>query len=209
MIISFSHQKGGVGKSLHSFNTCIALDAKLIDLDTQQTITLTNNIRVANTLPSIKLLKIKNDKEFKEFVAKDTDEDLTVIDSGGFDSGLNRMAIMVSDLIITPVSDNQFELLGLKKYETILKELSNIKGDTIQSYVLLNNISPSSKNFAELRDYILKSPHFKLFDTVIKRRADFMHSTTHAKSIEEYKKFSKANDEFQSFLTEVKTILDI
>jgi len=49
--------------------------------------------------------------------------ELILIDSGGFDSDLNRIAIIGADLVITPVSNNLIEIYGLEAFKKILQEL--------------------------------------------------------------------------------------
>ena len=114
MIVSISHQKGGVGKSTIAFNLAVELSKKykveVIDLDVQNTITHTNKIRKENNLNELKILYISNEKEFKNYVEKDTKKKITIIDSGGFDSSLNRLAIFYSDIVIAPVSDRFNEM---------------------------------------------------------------------------------------------------
>ncbi len=213
MIIVISHQKGGVGKSTIAWNLALFLTKKysveIIDLDVQQTLSLVNNIRIENKMKSIKTLTLKDADAFKAYISNTPDETISIVDSGGFDSGMNRMAIMVADLIITPVSDRSFELLGLKKYEQILQELSSIQGEDIQTHVLLNNINPATKKLDDLKKYINDSKYFNLCGSILRQRAIYNHANAEGKSIKEYDKNSKATKEFQKFTKEIITTLDI
>src|SRR3989338_7503877 len=131
MILTLSHQKGGVGKSTVAWNLAVSfskiIDTRIIDLDTQRSLTLTNTLRQEHELSPIQMLHFNSAGELAEYAAADSDEVLTIIDSGGFDSAYNRVAIIAADLLITPVSDKPFDLMGLQKYEEILKSLSEIK----------------------------------------------------------------------------------
>ena len=210
MIITISHQKGGVGKSTIAFNLAVELskqfDTSLIDLDVQKTLTYANNIRVHNNLPALDIIDFEDENKMIDFLENKPDDKLVLIDSGGFDSALNRIAIIGADIILTPVTDKTFDLLGLQKYEEILEELSKIENRTITSYVFLNNINPQVKKFDELIEFITSSKHFQILKTVIRSRVDFSNSSAEGKSVIEYKPDSKASLEIKQFL---KEMLDI
>ena len=46
---------------------------------------------------------------------QDNKDNLLIIDSGGYDSQINRMALVEADILITPVGISQIELFGLTK----------------------------------------------------------------------------------------------
>jgi len=208
MIIDISHQKGGVGKSTIAFNLALALcnthKVEVIDLDVQNTVTHTNKIRKENGLKKLKIKYINTDKEFEEYVSYDSDDKITIIDSGGFDSSLNRLAIFYSDMVITPVSDRFNEISGLMKYIEILQELNEITGEDIKVNVLLNNINPKVKNFEGLKSFIMKNREFKLLDSILRQRADYDKSAWKGMSVKEYNKLGKANLEFVALVKEIK-----
>jgi chromosome partitioning protein len=210
MIITISHQKGGVGKSTIAFNLAIELSKKfetsLIDLDVQKTLTHANNIRFNNDLKALKILDFKNDDDLILFLEKKHDDEIIIIDSGGFDSSLNRVVIIGADIILTPVTDKVFDLLGLQKYEEILEELSLIEKRNIISYVFLNNINPRVKKFDELTKFITKSKNFEILNTILRTRVDFSNSSAEGKSVIEYKPKSKASIEINSFINELLEI---
>jgi len=213
MILTLSHQKGGVGKSTVAWNLAVyfsgIMDTRIVDLDTQRSLTVTNALRKEHKLPSIKMIHFNTAEELAEYAAADSDDVLTIIDSGGFDSAFNRVAIIASDLLITPVSDKPFDLMGLQKYEEILKSLSVIQGETIKTHVLFNNINPAMKRFGELVDFICTSEYFELMVSILRQRVDIAHSVGEGKSIKEYRIFSKADQEMDDLIAEVRSILNI
>lgn len=209
MIISIAHQKGGVGKSTIVFNLAYYLaefNPILIDLDLQNTISFANKIRESSAAP-FNIQIINTDNELKKIIQQSDDSNLFIIDTGGFDSSLNRMSIIAADLIITPVSDKLFEILGLKKFESILMEISKIKKEKVKSHILLNNISPFTKKLGDLNEFIQKSEYFILLNSVLRQRADIVHSSSKGLSVAEYNQHSKAHNEILKLANEVKKML--
>jgi len=210
-IITIVHQKGGVGKSTIALNLAIELnkkyDLKVIDLDYQKSMTIFNETRKEKKLKPLNIIHIENQKELIN-VLKNNNE-LILIDSGGFDSDLNRIAIIGADLIITPVSNNLIEIYGLEAFKKILKELKEIEPE-IKSYILLNNIYPkATKAIEELKKYIKdNTEYFNLLDTVLRRRADFAKSFELGKSVIEINKESKASKELKSLIKNIETIFN-
>lgn len=213
MILTLSHQKGGVGKSTIAWNLAVNFSAvistRIVDLDTQRSLTVTNALRREQGMAPIEMLHFATAEELAEYAAADSEDVLTIIDSGGFDSAFNRVAIIASDMLITPVSDKPFDLMGLQKYEEILKSISEIQGERIKTHVLFNNINPSMKRFGELVDFICSSEHFELLVPVLRQRVDMAHSVGEGKSIKEYRVFSRADQEMDELFYEVKGILNI
>jgi chromosome partitioning protein len=208
MIIVISHQKGGVGKSTIAFNLATYLEktykVEVVDLDVQNTVTHTNKLRKKNGLKPLTITYIKNEKEFKKFVAKDSNKKLTIIDSGGFDSSLNRLAIYYADLVVTPVSDRFNEISGLMKYKEIIQELKEITKEDIKVHVLPNNINANVKKFTGLKKFIKTSSEFILMDSILRQRVDYDKSAWLGKNVKEYKKDSKAAAEFKTLVKEIK-----
>lgn len=213
MILTLSHQKGGVGKSTVAWNLAVNFSQKLptriIDLDTQRSLTVTNTLRRGNHLSPLEIVHFSDADALAEFLSNDQEDQLTIIDSGGFDSAFNRIAILASDLLITPVSDKPFDLMGLQKYEEILKNLSEIQGENIKTHILFNNINPAMKRFGELVEFVCMSDHFELMTSILRQRVDLAHSVGEGKSIKEYRIFSKADQEMDELIEEINGLLDI
>ncbi|MGD9970641.1 MAG: AAA family ATPase [Sulfuricurvum sp.] len=213
MILTLSHQKGGVGKSTVAWNLAVnfskIIETSIIDLDTQRSLTVTNALREGQNLLPIRMLHFDTAEELADYARNDSADRLTIIDSGGFDSAFNRVAIVASDVLITPISDKPFDLMGLQKYEEILQSLSKIQGETLKTRVLFNNINPAMKRFGELIDFICMSEHFDLMVSVLRQRVDLAHSVGEGKSIKEYRIFSKADQEMDALFDEVKGLLNI
>jgi len=213
MIIAISHQKGGVGKSTIAYNLAVELSKKypvnVVDLDVQQTITACNRIRGKFGQKELKILSFEDKKDFVDFLNEDSEGIITVIDTGGFDSGLNRVAMYAADLIITPVSTEFLEVIGLEKYKKIIKEVSKKVGKDIKTHVLLNKIHHSQQNFTDIQDFINKSPNqFTMMSSILRRRSDFSISLSHGFSVCEFDKNSDSSKEMKKFINEISKILN-
>ncbi len=208
-VITISHQKGGVGKSTIALNLAVELSKKftlkIIDLDYQKSLTIFNSIRQEKKLKTLDIIQVSSQKELINFL--EHNKYLILIDSGGFDSDLNRIAILGADLIITPVSDNLIEMYGLEAFKKILKDLRKIK--QLKSYVLFNKIEPrATKSLKELKKYVRNNlDYFDLLDVFIRRRADFAKSFELGKSVVEIDENSKASSELKLLIENIKMIL--
>lgn len=204
MIITIAHSKGGVGKSLLAWHLSIAMDVPIIDLDFQQTLVYVDQLRQLNNLPPRQIIHPQSTEEFMElFNTWDMNNDV-IIDVGGFDSDLNRMAIYLSDVIITPAVDRATEIAGLHKFHDVMKQISESTETDLIANVLLNDVSPSARDFSLMEGMIAQFPHFKMMKSVISHRADFYKTMNEGKGISELSSFSKGMDELRSLITEIK-----
>jgi len=207
MIIVIAHTKGGVGKSTIAWNIATALNStqniEVVDLDFQRTLTYINEYREEP-------LQVKNfdtKKEFEAYVRTDHPKRISIVDVGGFDSEINRMAMIVADVVITPVSDANTELLGLMRFEKILKEMSQEVGEDIGVNILLNNINPQKKNLDDLKEFINNNKLFTLLDTILRTRADYGKALDNGLGIIEHNQKSKGADEMKSILGEINKLI--
>lgn len=215
MVLIFGHQKGGVGKSTVAINFAYLMqkkykDLRLLDLDSQHSSVLFNQLRAQVDLPTIECVK-ETDIEFSDFINKyaANKDNLLIIDSGGYDSDINRAALIKADLIITPVGISQIEIFGLQKFRKILEEASDALGTTIKTNVLLNNVdSRSKKKLSELKEYIVvNNTYFKLLQTVVHTRADFKNSYGEGLTVKEHNKKGDAHSEIKQLCKEVYNMI--
>lgn len=215
MIVSVAHQKGGVGKSIIAFNLVTSFiadgyDVEVVDLDTQKTVTDIKRIRdLDDSLKSFKIHYLQNTAEFEDFIKNKDENKIYIVDSGGFDSAMNRNAIYFADLVITPVSDKFTEISGLMLFKSVLGEISELAKQEVKVNVLLNGISPQIKNNDGVENFIKSQKEFNLMDSIIHQRVDFDKSLWVGKGLNEFKKYSPASKEFQKFYQEIKQKLNI
>ena len=203
MIITIAHSKGGVGKSLLSWHLAIALDVPIIDLDFQKTLVYTNHIRMENGYKSLEIIQPESPEAFATLMEEWDEEKDIIIDVGGFDSNLNRVAMYISDMIITPAVDRVTEMAGLYKFHQIIEELSENMETEIRADILLNDVSPTSKDFSVMEDLVSELPYFSLMKSIVAHRADFYKTMEEGKGVSELKK-SKAKNEIEALILEIK-----
>ena len=211
MILLYSHQKGGVGKSTLAINHAYFKGCSIIDLDSQNSSMLFNQLRKMNDMKSIECYTADTINEFNDLVKdyKANKENMIVIDSGGYDSEINRLALISADIIITPVGASQIELFGLQKFRNILNDASDATGTNVKTHVLINNVdSRSKKKISELREYIEKNEkYFNLLESVIHTRVDFKNAYGDGLTVKELDKESKATQEIKSLTKEIDLIV--
>ena len=114
MIVAVAHNKGGVGKT----TTVVQLAGELkpeiiIDLDAHQGIAIINGRRPVEQRWDV---RAGLDKAALIKLLKAAGDHLVLIDCGGFDSELVRIAIAAADLIIAPSNDEITEQIGLVRF---------------------------------------------------------------------------------------------
>jgi chromosome partitioning protein len=211
------HQKGGVGKSTLSIALALVLDADILDLDSQRSCILFQKIRKhkhpGRRLPNFYTIENAEELEgiFKPFTGRP--DKILLIDSGGYDSDLTRVAlintVLSGGILITPLGASQIELFGLQKFKRILEEASGHIGKTVKTNVLINNADPRSKAaIIKLREFIAQnSKHFSLLDTVIHSRMDFKKAYAEGLSVIELNSKSKAAQEMQGLAGELNVMI--
>ena len=204
MIITIAHSKGGVGKSLLAWHLAIGLKVPIVDLDFQRTLVYTNNLREANGYKKLKLIQPESPKDFIELMDSWPDDKNIIIDVGGFDSNLNRAAIYISDIIITPAVDRVTEMAGLYKFHQIIDELSKKMKTDIKADILLNDVSPSAKDFSVMEELVENLDHFRLMNSIVAHRADFYKTMEEGKGVTELEGKSKAKKELKQLIKEIK-----
>ena len=211
MIVLYSHQKGGVGKSTIAINHAYSKDCSVIDLDSQNSSMLFNQLRKMQDRKSNDCFTANTINKFNEMIKeyKSNKENMIIIDSGGYDSEINRLALVSADIIITPVGASQIELFGLQKFRGILSEASEATGRNIKTHVLINNVDPrSKKKVNELQEYIKSNEkYFNLLDSILHTRVDFKNAYGEGLTVEELNKESKAAQEINELVKEIDNLI--
>ena len=211
LIVNLSHQKGGVGKSTLAYNIAdafrtLGFKVKLLDLDIQSTCGGLNALRKQ---PFQDIEKISNEKKLVTLINDSSNDasEILIIDTGGFDLALSRLAIMGADINLTPLSDRVTEVLAVvQKYNQTLAEIEINTKKSVSSYVLLNRIHPFAKYFAHIEEIIDDSTHMNIFRTIVRDRAIYDKSFIDGQTVfeaNELKGQKEAMDEILSICYEL------
>lgn len=205
-----AHNKGGVGKSTIAINLGISLDADILDLDNQNSVILFNKIRVSKGHTPLNCYTVDNDEDLKKTLQDyRNNKKILVIDSGGYDSTINRLAMLWADCIITPVSPSQVELFGLQTFEGVLRDAS-LKFETIvQTNVIINNADVRSQgDIRKLKVFVKNNKKYlNLMNTILHNRKDYKTAYAKGVSVVELDAGSKAADEISDLVREIKTYI--
>jgi len=182
----------------------IGLKVPIVDLDFQKTLVYTNNLRQSNGYKKLKIIQPESPQDFIELMDNWPEDKHIIIDVGGFDSNLNRAAICISDIIITPAVDRVTEMAGLYKFHQIIDELSHKMKTDIKADILLNDVSPTAKDFSVMEDLVENLEHFRLMDTIVAHSADFYKTMEEGRGVTEIAEESKAKKELKQLIKEIK-----
>jgi chromosome partitioning protein len=211
LIINLSHQKGGVGKSTLAYNISdafriLGFKIKLLDIDIQNTCGAINALRMS---PFTDIKKISNKEKLIKFINNSSSDgsEILIIDTGGDDSSLSKLAILGSDINLTPISDKATEILAvIQKYTQTLEEIGSDTKRYVSSYVILNRIHPFAKYFKHIEEIIEDTSHLNMFRTIIRDRAIYDKSFIDGRTVFEasdLKGHKEAMDEILSICYEL------
>lgn len=213
-IITIAHQKGGVGKSTISSNLLIEFskltDVSILDLDVQQSLTAFITSRKNNNL-SCNFNLLKNPANSQELIniMDNLKNGLLIIDTGGFDVDIQRIAIYGADMVITPVGDSSMELHGLAVFSKTIQKLKEIKQD-IKAHIIFNRVHAfASKSLDELAKEIKKIDTFTFLETILRDSKSYKDAYHVGKSVVELDSSSKTAKEIIRLVDEIKQILSI
>jgi chromosome partitioning protein len=165
----------------------------------QKSLAYFNSVRKNANLTQFNIHNIKNLDELKKLI--NNNNEILLIDVGGFDSDMNRVAILGSDLVITPVSDSGIELIGLLSFRNILREIRAHRKDLTAS-ILLNKVHPSaSTSLDDIYNFINDNEEFIRLNTIIRDRVEYKRAFDAGKSVIEYG--GKAANEMNNLISEI------
>lgn len=174
-VIVIAHQKGGVGKSTIASSLAVEISKKhsltVLDLDQLKSLTYFNSVRKNSNRKPLNIVHASTINELQDLI--NNNKDILLIDVGGFDSDVNRIALLGGDLVITPVSDSGIEQAGLLSFKEILKQIRKHRPD-LTAHILLNKIHPSaSTSLQSLYDFINENEEFNKLNSIIRDRTEY------------------------------------
>ncbi|OEE73432.1 ParA family protein [Vibrio splendidus] len=164
-VICVANSKGGTGKTTVSLNLIHHLQPDfIIDLDFHKGLSdinrLGGNLEIHRTQEKAQLLEWFEDES-----------KLVFVDTGGFDSTLNRIALSQSDFILTPTSDDPSDQLRLLDFDKIMADVSESVKEHLVAYALLNRVHHSRRSFDDFDELIGGLKHLERMPNVIPQSA--------------------------------------
>lgn len=215
MIISFTSEKGGVGKSTNAINLAAALankgsDVCLVDADKQQTVSSWISHRNSAIENGSSLFEIhsvqKLDNIKSALIDLNKRYEFVIVDCAGRDSKEMRSALVVSDISVIPLKCSQADYETLTNMQQMV-ENAKMVNDRLAVYVLrsIASTNPAVKEEIELKEGIESYyPDFPVLDSIIRERKAFRDSYAEGKAIWELKnQNTKAIEEFNFFVEEL------
>ena len=198
-VVTIAHTKGGVGKSTLAWNLAHSLrvhgeEVKIIDLDFQQTLCFINAIADMNGEETIEVLQPQSGSELIEIIEEY--HGYLIIDVGGFDNDINRIALSRADKILVPISPSITEVIGFKTFEAIIEDIN-----ATSINMVLNNIHPLQKDFTEI-EKVVNNSGAKLLKTIIRSRKTYKDVLALGKSVFTYTDL-KATEEIERLKDEL------
>lgn len=209
MIIVLAHQKGGVGKTTTALNLVEIMKPDIIiDQDAHDGISFLNEYReLGNKLNVIHGL----DKASMIKTLRQSEQGKTiVVDCGGFDSDVNRVAIALADVVLVPSNDDIKEVKGLNRFNDMLVEISNDLGEQQVGHVFLTRTHPSRKHFEDFEGFVNEMSHLKMLSTRIPTSK--FHNIAHFEGVgvtaHQKTKYSDAARDIKALAKEVTLLLE-
>ncbi|CAK1748371.1 putative ATPase [Vibrio crassostreae] len=165
-VICVANSKGGTGKTTVSLNLIHHLTPDfIIDLDIHK-----GGLSDLNRLGGN--LEIHRTQEKDELLGwLEDDRKLIFVDTGGFDSTLNRVALSQSDFILTPTSDDPSDQLRLLDFDKTMAAVSEMVNEHLIAHALLNRVHPNRRSFDDFEELVGGLKHFAIMPNVISQSA--------------------------------------
>jgi len=203
-IIAICNSKGGSGKTTILLNLAIALNEKykvtVLDLDFQKSSMVFNNIRKENKRSLLNIIQAESEKDLKKAIKENTG--ILLIDTGAYDSDLNRMAILLSDMLITPVSDNSIDIYGLLMFNEYLKKLKTVK-PSLKTNILIDRLSAKGSTKEIINQVKENKNTMVLMKSILKDRQAYKNLFITGESVIEAKRKNEATAEILKLTAEV------
>jgi len=215
MITVIGGTKGGTGKSTVATNLAVMLanagrDVLLVDADEQETSTDFTNLR-NQTRPGgagytcVPLTGRAVLTELRRLAPKYQD---VVIDTGGANTGSQRGALAICDILLVPLAPRSFDIWTLEKVGSLIEEARAINPD-FKAHAVLNRADSSGDFNAQAAELIRGQPALDLLPVVIGARRAYAQAASSGLAVAELRPQNpKASEEMRSLCRELGLPID-
>lgn len=213
MIIVVANIKGGTGKTTTA--TQLALYRQitqperrvwLVDADEQESALDLISVRATDSSlqPQVACAAYKaGQKLASQLNTQSKIWDDIIIDCGGRDSDILRVALLAADQLVVPVLPRAFDIWSITRLETVVQSVNMLRASPVPVFAFINRKDKT----AECRDAVAilsKSTNFRLMESSFSDRMAFAKSCGQGKCVTELKPSDKkAVRELESFAKEV------
>lgn len=212
MLITIAHQKGGCSKTTLAINLAVELKVtNCFDLDLAKGgttgISFLSKLREKAGHSNLNVVPVNNKSELTKIIESDSDDKLMIMDLGGLDSDVNRIALAYADLVVTPASDSALEIGGLAEFSRMLSQISDQAGHEIKAHVIAARTYHSRKSWPSLEGVCANHPNLVFSGVAIPSYVDFIDASSEGQSVVEYDKKGKAAKHMITVVNYIKNTL--
>jgi len=212
MIVTVAQVKGGVGKSMIAVNLAAGMKrgtVAMLDTDVLRASYVWAETRKRindkhfkdRSLAEVPCYTAESVAEFKELILKlDEQYQHVVIDSGGFDSDLGRLATLAADVEVIPTSPDYADLRGVRYTLDMISKVR--KDDELVKVVIGNRFDRpiDVKRFYE-REAVTLNAH--VAETYLRSLKEYPRAFNYGLAAVEYERHSTAALRFASLYREL------
>lgn len=209
--IAIAHSKGGTGKTTTATQLADSMGIRRIaDIDIHKGLSVINTLRPGDS--KWDLIDVSSKEQLSAAIDLNDNAGPLLIDCGGFDSEMTRVAIALADLVITPANDDITEQLGLAGFNRTLASISSITGVKIVAHVLMTRTHPARRNFDAIGKAIGELDHLVMLNSRLSNRSIYANIMAErgagvTSSVGTY--HSEAGKEVRKLADEIRAILGL
>ncbi|MGR6782638.1 ParA family protein [Moritella viscosa] len=212
MIVAVAHQKGGCSKTTLAINIAVELNVSdCFDLDLAKGgttgISWLAKLRENAGHKKLQVTPINHKEDLIKAIESDHDEKIMIMDLGGLDSDVNRIALAYADLVITPANESSLEVGGLIEFSRMIKEVDSLTGRDIKIHVIAARTHYAKKKWDSLTNTCSKRDNLIFSGISMPQYTDYADSLAEGQTVLEYNAKGNAAKHMRVILEYIKNAL--